>query len=41
LKNDEYKSFFNAMRRIYSEEGGLAFYRGYMAYMLAVRYKFS
>ena len=36
LKNDEYKGFFNAMKRIYSEEGFLALYRGYFAYMLAV-----
>jgi hypothetical protein len=36
LKNDEYRGFFNAMKRIYAEEGLLAFYRGYSAYMLAV-----
>jgi len=36
LKNDEYKGFFNALKRIYSEEGFLAFYRGYNAYILAV-----
>jgi len=36
LKNNEYSGFFNAMKRIYAEEGGLAFYRGYSAYMLAV-----
>lgn len=37
LKNDEYKGFFNACKRIYSEEGFMAFYRGYNAYMLAVK----
>lgn len=36
LKNDEYKGFFNALKRIYSEEGFISFYRGYSAYMLAV-----
>ena len=36
LRNDEYKGFFNACKRIYTEEGFLAFYRGYFAYILAV-----
>ncbi len=36
LRNDEYKGFLDAVKRIYREEGALAFYRGYLAYMLAV-----
>ncbi|CDW89215.1 UNKNOWN [Stylonychia lemnae] len=36
LKNNEYSGFFNAMKRIYSEEGALAFYRGYSAHILAI-----
>lgn len=38
LRNDEYKGFFDCVKRIATEEGPLAFYRGYMAYMLAVSY---
>lgn len=36
LKNDEYRGFTHAVKRIYAEEGVIAFYRGYNAYMLAV-----
>eukprot|EP00347_Sterkiella_histriomuscorum_P016067 403354614 len=41
LKNDEYKGFFNAVKKIYSQEGFLAFYRGYFAYMLAIMFWMS
>ena len=37
LRNDEYKGIFNAGSRIIKEEGFFALYRGYFAYMLAVR----
>jgi hypothetical protein len=36
LSNTEYKGFFHACKRIFAEEGPLAFYRGYIAYILAV-----
>lgn len=38
LNNNEYKGFFNALSRIYKEEGVLGMYRGYATYMLAVSY---
>ena len=37
LRHDEYKGILNAGRRIVSEEGFFALYRGYTAYILAVR----
>jgi len=37
LRNDEYKGIFNAASRIVKEEGFTALYRGYFAYILAVR----
>lgn len=37
IANDEYRGFFDAVRKIYSQEGVTALYRGYFAYMLAVR----
>ena len=40
LRNDEYKGFLDAVKRIYREEGALAFYRGYLAYMLAVSHHY-
>jgi hypothetical protein len=36
LSNTEYKGFFHACKRIFAEEGAIAFYRGYIAYILAV-----
>ena len=41
LRNDEYKGFFNCLRRIVSEEGPLSLYRGYTAYMLAIMFWMS
>lgn len=40
IKNDEYKGFFNALMKITREEGVLALYRGYFAYILAVSLKY-
>ena len=36
LANNEYRGFFHACQRIFAEEGAIAFYRGYLAYILAV-----
>jgi len=38
LGNSEYRGIFEAMKKIFNEEGFLAFYRGYSAYMIAVRF---
>jgi hypothetical protein len=40
LSNNEYRGFFHACKRIYAEEGAIAFYRGYIAYILAVSLSF-
>lgn len=37
LDNNEYRGFTHALKRIYTEEGFLGLYRGYSAYLLAVR----
>jgi hypothetical protein len=36
LPNNEYRGFFHACKRIFTEEGAIAFYRGSIAYILAV-----
>ncbi|TNV71969.1 hypothetical protein FGO68_gene13874 [Halteria grandinella] len=41
LRNNEYKGFFNACKRIWAEEGAVAFYRGYLAYILAITFWMS
>jgi hypothetical protein len=41
LSHDEYRGFFNASKRIWAEEGPLAFYRGYFAYILAITFWMS
>lgn len=38
LKSDEYRGFFDAFKKIYREEGALSFYRGFNAYIIAVKY---
>lgn len=37
LGDKEYKGIIDAVKRIFKEEGAIAFYRGYMAYILAVK----
>jgi hypothetical protein len=41
LPHDEYRGFFSACKRIWTEEGPLAFYRGYFAYILAITFWMS
>ena len=41
LAHDEYRGFFHACKRIWAEEGPLAFYRGYLAYILAITFWMS
>ena len=41
LPNEEYRGIFSACKRIWAEEGPLAFYRGYWAYILAVKPHFK
>jgi len=38
LDMNEYKGFFNCTKRIAKEEGFMGFYKGYSAYLLAVKY---
>ena len=37
----EYRGFLHACKRIWAEEGPLAFYRGYLAYILAITFWMS
>ena len=37
MRHDEYKGILNAGKRIFVEEGITGLYRGYLAYILAVR----
>lgn len=41
LPHDEYRGFFSAFKRIWAEEGPIAFYRGYLAYILAITFWMS